>query len=553
MNPDRDPLVFLAVRDEMGGRTRAFDWSETPVGPAAGWPRSLKTAVRIMLDARYPMSVWWGRGLTYFSNDAYAPFLGTRHPDALGRPASEVWSEVWSTSTPLSDAVMDEGRATLMEELPLVLERNGFPEETYFTFSYSPLPDDDGGVGGVLTVATEDTRRVLDRRRLRTLRSLAERATRARTAVGACEVAAETLAENPHDLPFALLYLLDGDGRRARLSGLTGLDRDSPACPADVALDGADAPWPFRRAAEAGGPVEVVDLTERFGTPPGGAWPESPNRAVVLPMTGPGQAEPAGFVVAGVSPRLAFGDDYKGFMDLLAGHVATAVGNARADAEERGRAEQRTRTILDSITDCFFALGHDWTLTYVNRAAEQLLGRIPGDLLGRDFWRSFPGLAGSEFERVCRRTMAEGVPLALLDHYPDRDRWYEVNTYPTPDGMSIYFRNVTERRRAGEEIARLAAEAERERRLLDTALRSGWTSGGSRRPCGPGSIAKPTAGPSGTPPSGRASTACPCSSSADAPSPACRIGRRWNRRSAKKWRSSAVANPRRGRPEAPRP
>ena len=171
------PLAFLAGGGEMGARTRAFDWSKTPLGPAAAWPHSLKTAVQIMLNSRYPMFLAWGRRLTFFYNDAYIPVLGQRHPAALGMSAAEVWSEIWSTLGPQAQAVLDGAGASWCEEQLLLMERNQFLEETYFTYSYSPIPDDGGGVGGVFCACTEDTHRVLSQRRLRTLRALAEQAT----------------------------------------------------------------------------------------------------------------------------------------------------------------------------------------------------------------------------------------------------------------------------------------------------------------------------------------------------------------------------------------
>jgi len=202
----------------MERRIRDVDWSKTPLGPEEWWPASLKTAVRIMLDSRYPMFVWWGDRLINIYNDAYAPVLGDRHPEALGRPAREIWSEIWDTVGPQSELVMRERRSTWNEELQFVMERNGFPEEAFFTYSYSPIPGDDGGVGGLFCACTEETQRVLGRRRLRLLRALAERAAEAKSIDEACEIAAATLADNPNDIPFALLYLLEPDGARARLA-----------------------------------------------------------------------------------------------------------------------------------------------------------------------------------------------------------------------------------------------------------------------------------------------------------------------------------------------
>src|SRR5262245_19666039 len=133
---------------ELARRMRELDWSKTDLGPPTGWPQSLKTVVRVILNSRYPMFIWWGPAFTHLYNDAYAPILGKRHPDALARAAREVWSEIWDTVGPQAEAVLNDGRPNWHEELPLITERNEFLEETYFTYSYSPVPDDHGNIGG---------------------------------------------------------------------------------------------------------------------------------------------------------------------------------------------------------------------------------------------------------------------------------------------------------------------------------------------------------------------------------------------------------------------
>lgn len=318
VHSEQDFPAFLAG-SEMGERIRAFDWLQTPVGPIADWPRSLKTTARIMLSSRHPMFIWWGRELTNIYNDAYIPFLGKRHPAALGQSAAQIWSEIWDIIGPQAETVLNEGGATWNEERLLIMERHGFSEETYFTFSYSPIPDDSGAIGGVLGICNEDTARVLSQRRLRTLRALATRTldeARSRSAKNTCQAAAQVLAENPHDLPFALLYLLDKKARHVKLAGLTRLSRDLPASPAAIDLEAQDNPWPFRQVIETGQGVEVNDLKERFGPLPGGAWPESPRQALILPLTKSGQNHLAGFLIAGVSPLRPFDDEYRGFMDF---------------------------------------------------------------------------------------------------------------------------------------------------------------------------------------------------------------------------------------------
>src|SRR5690242_1784658 len=153
----------------MGKLILAKDWRQTPLGAIENWQNSLKTAVRILLHSRYPMFIWWGNDRINLYNDAYIPVLGKRHPDALGSPAPDIWADIWSVLGPQAQLVLGEGKATWNEEILLLMERYGYTEETYFTFSYSPVPDDSGGIGGVFCACTEDTERVLSKRRLQIL------------------------------------------------------------------------------------------------------------------------------------------------------------------------------------------------------------------------------------------------------------------------------------------------------------------------------------------------------------------------------------------------
>lgn len=158
------PGAVIPGTSRMATRMREFDWASSPLGPPEGWPPSLTTAVRICLTSRFPMIVWWGPDLRFLYNDAYLPLLGTKHP-ALDKPGERVWSEIWHIIGPMLAGVMETGEATWSEDMLLPVNRHGYWEETYWTYSYSPLHDDNGAVQAVFTACTDSTERVIGERR----------------------------------------------------------------------------------------------------------------------------------------------------------------------------------------------------------------------------------------------------------------------------------------------------------------------------------------------------------------------------------------------------
>src|SRR5215468_7811711 len=259
----------LAGGGEMGALMRSFDWSRTRLGPVARWPQSLRTAVSIMLDSAFAMVVAWGPEFVFLYNDRYRPILGaTKHPGALGRPAKDIFPEVWGFIGPLFEKTRN-GEAVALDDVLIPLDRNGYLEDCYFTLSYSAIRDESGGIGGMLAVVAETTERVQGERRLVTLRDLAALGD-ARDADQVCQRAELVLAHNAVDVPFSLLYLLQPDRRCARLAAATGVPRGATAAPGEVALD--DARWPLDDAYRARRIIVVDDLPARFGAMPGGPY-----------------------------------------------------------------------------------------------------------------------------------------------------------------------------------------------------------------------------------------------------------------------------------------
>ena len=213
---------------ELARLIQAHDWSKTSLGPISSWPQSLRTAVSLILNSQHPMWIGWGPEAVFLYNDAYIHVLShAKHPSALGRPASEVWAEIWDVCGPLADKVFAKGEPTFVDEVRLFMNRGDFLEETYYSFSYSPIRDESGAISGLFCPSAEVTAKVLNARRLRTLSELSAAAFVEKTVENACASATGTLAKNPDDVPFAMLYVLGTDSEELQLRGTAGLREHS--------------------------------------------------------------------------------------------------------------------------------------------------------------------------------------------------------------------------------------------------------------------------------------------------------------------------------------
>ena len=334
---------WLRGGGEMGARIRAFDWSATSLGAPDTWSPALRTMVRILLANRFPQLLWWGPDYIQFYNDPYRPIPGTKHPHkALGRPARECWSEIWHVIGPLIDTPFSGGPATWNDDIELEIERHGYREESHFTIAYSPVPDDTvpTGIGGVLATVHEITEKVIAERRTAVLRDLGAHVGEARTASDACDVAAAALSDHAKDLPFALIYLIDENGTRATLCGSAGVAPGQAISPMVIDLEGNDgSAWPLADVLATQSPQIVERIGEQFAHIPRGPWSDPPHTAVAIPIPTTKAHELAGFLIAGLSSRLAFDRPYQDFLNLVRTQVATVIAHARAYEEERKRAE----------------------------------------------------------------------------------------------------------------------------------------------------------------------------------------------------------------------
>ncbi|MBS0416240.1 MAG: response regulator [Proteobacteria bacterium] len=339
-----------AVHGEMADRFREFDWASTPLGPVERWPESWRNAVNIILDSSFPTALALGSELIYFYNDAFIPLAGpSRHPQGLGTPVPLAWKEIWQQILAQRfEYVLTTGLPTFEADMLLPLERSGYLEETFVTFSFAALRDAQNQPSGIFCTAIETTGRVIADRQLECLRALASQGSLAETPEAACRAAVATLEANPRDVPFALLYLVDKGGKRARLAATVGLGTVADSIPSVVNLNDTADPWKLSAVAATHAPVSINLV-------PGLIAPTEmlpPQTAVALPIANRGDSALAAILIAGANPMRPL-EESRAFHSLIAGHLETAISNASAKQFERERAQALAE--LDRAKTLFFS------------------------------------------------------------------------------------------------------------------------------------------------------------------------------------------------------
>jgi signal transduction histidine kinase len=348
---------FLAGGGEMGERIREFDWSASPLGPLHTWPQSLRTCMRIMLTSRQPIWIGWGKDLIKLYNDPYKAIVGGKHPWALGKPASVVWKDIWRLIDPMLQQVMEKDEGTYVESQLLIMERNGYPEETYYTFSYTPIPGDNGETAGMICANTDDTDRIISERQLKTLTQLGKKLTDSRSNEDVIRTTIDTVKENAYDFPFACFYIvIDGI---AILSDCT-TDIAGMHLPREIDLQGNVRLGLLMKTALTNKQPEVLENAgDHLGQLPQGAWSIPPTNVIILPITHGGAKDAYGFLLVGLNPYRLPDEKYLSFFSLLADQVTTRFGNVHILEEERKRAQALAE--IDQAKTIFFSnISHEF-------------------------------------------------------------------------------------------------------------------------------------------------------------------------------------------------
>jgi PAS domain S-box-containing protein len=378
-----DPsLRFLAGEGEMRRRIREFDWSKTELGDPTGWSNGLKTAMATMLNCGAPAYIAWGPNFVQFYNDAYIGLLGgKKHPQALGSTTHETWNEIWDFVGPAFNSIMATGRPVAEVDKLLPMQRNGYLEECYFTFSYSPLLDDDYQVNGVFVLAWETTSEFVSYRRANVVRMLVQGLSEATDMIGIRSAFERTVRENRQDLPFGLWYEIRDDRSGLDLVAAAGVERGSALSPERIDLQHGR---PYLGLMNVDSPVlhSCLLAPALLRWEPGERPLADPQSMMVKPLCYSTYQHPDSYVVLAVNPMRPNDAAQQDFLQLIRMHLENAVRRIYMVELERREYEHRFNSIMSVMPCLVWMCDAGGSCTFVNQTWVEFTGMTPAQAMG---------------------------------------------------------------------------------------------------------------------------------------------------------------------------
>ncbi|MAS97237.1 MAG: hypothetical protein CMO55_28940 [Verrucomicrobiales bacterium] len=329
--------TFLQGDGEIAQSLQALDWATHPLGPPQDWPDALKTTVHLLLHSPQGMFIWWGDDLIHFYNDAYIPLVGEKHPNCLLQPASEVWREVWDDVAPMVDEIRTTEQGRKEEDRLFILNRYGYPEETYYSYSHTPIIDSSETIRGILGIAKDATKRVVMNRRHKLIQEIFDCTKGAMTREEVCVDVRNALQTNTLDIPFGLLYGIDAeDTGKLILKQTVAIDPAHPTALPEARFSESSV-WPFDKVGD-GSEIIIEEVDD--SSFPTGDWNTPPTQVALIPLGGTGTKEICGVLVAALNPLRPYDEDYASFLEMLRGAVSSAIFRARAFEDEALRNQE---------------------------------------------------------------------------------------------------------------------------------------------------------------------------------------------------------------------
>ncbi|MDB5930896.1 MAG: domain S-box protein [Polaromonas sp.] len=508
-------LDFLAGGGEMGTLMRARQWAATPLGPAQGWSRTLKSTLRLVLASQHPMFVFWGPDALQFYNDAYRETLGLeRHPAALGQKAMACWPEIWDVIGPQIEQVMAGRGATWQARQRIATLRDGKQRELWWTYGCSPI-EDEAGVQGVLVICTDVTQEHLDQQQLEKLQSLLDAEVRQRK-----QAEADLHAERRHidaalektqgelaqqvfdwqqlhamttqlhevsDLQVQLAVVLRKVARLLKCSqGLISLfDAETGGLVIKASLGISEAGLQELACVAVGDGacgtafaqkrrvvIEDVRTDPLYADFLLLAQREGIRGVCSTPLFGAG-GQAIGALSIYCPDRLRPDERELRLIDICTAQVALVVERARAQQameKERGW----SREILESMDEGFVLMDRQFRILRINAAGLRITRRASAEsLIGRSQWEIWPSTEELPLGAAYKRAMHERVPTSVEQEFllEGRTFWLEAHAFPMAQGMAVFFRDITRRKQTQQA---LADSQKRLQQLANTIPQLAW-------------------------------------------------------------------------------